>query len=171
MKQRDAIQLIREGVPSIPEPSTWIDLGCGNGTFTKALAELLPNGSSILAIDKENQSLSSFSNVTIQFRQADFTKTDSLPMNPDGILIANALHYVNAQQGFLTELKSHLKSTSRILIIEYDTDTSTTWVPYPLSFTTLKKLLTDTGFSANKIGEMNSVFNQNKIYACEAFPL
>ena len=39
-------------------PDTIIDLGCGTGTFTFALATLLPPGTVIHAIDKDERSLS-----------------------------------------------------------------------------------------------------------------
>ena len=38
-------------------PQTWLDLGCGSGIFTLALAELLPFGSTIVCVDKEEQNV------------------------------------------------------------------------------------------------------------------
>jgi len=52
------------------------------------------------------------------------------------------------------------------LIVEYDTDIANPWVPYPLSFNTIKTLFVTTGFhSINKINEIPSRFNRAKIYS------
>jgi ubiquinone/menaquinone biosynthesis C-methylase UbiE len=170
MKKSDAVELIRNGISTLSVPSAWADLGCGSGTFTKALAELLPPGSSLIAIDKEHHEIGSHKAVTIQFNQADFTQTDSLPINLDGVLMANALHYVKDQHRFLAGLNRHLKSNGRIVIIEYDTDMANQWVPYPVTFGRIEKLLTDSAFhSVTKIGEIPSVYNASKMYAAMAF--
>ena len=34
-------------------PGTWADLGCGDGVFTLLLAELLPPGSNVYAVDRD----------------------------------------------------------------------------------------------------------------------
>ena len=39
-------------------PTSWADLGCGDGTFTLALAELLADGSVIHAVDLDASALS-----------------------------------------------------------------------------------------------------------------
>lgn len=168
MQEREAIQLIQVGIPDDLTVSTWADLGCGSGTFTKALAQLLGNASTILAVDKEVQSITSPNNqVTINFQQADFTKNVSSPQKLDGILMANSLHYVKDQVQFLTSLKSQLQLNGRLIIIEYDTDQSNPWVPYPVSFKKLVTLLSNQGFTGiQKIGERPSVYNQNMMYAC-----
>lgn len=169
MKEGDAIKLIREGILPAYKPLIWADLGCGSGTFTKALAELLPAGSTILAIDKEAQQFYSSTGISIQFRQADFTKPDVLPLNLDGALLANSLHYVSDQANFLGRLSKSLNPGGRLIIVEYDTDQASQWVPYPLHFSKLKMLLTGAGFVTHKLGEINSVYNRNKIYASVAF--
>ncbi len=169
MKESDAIQLIQKGIPTESANSTWVDLGSGSGTFTKALAKVLGNSSTILAIDKENHKIVSPNNqVKIQSLQSDFTKA-SLPDSLDGILMANSLHYVKDQLEFIKALTNQLKPTCRIIVVEYDTDQSNTWVPYPVTFNKMKELLLQSGYkSVIKIGEMDSVYNQNKIYACVA---
>lgn len=171
MKDADAIELIRKG---ILEKSAvhWADLGSGSGTFTKALAQLLAPGSTILAVDKDNYTIVSPNNqVTINFQQADFT-TAALPNALDGILMANSLHYVQDQFSFIKRIMKHLNTKGTIIFVEYDTDRSNAWVPYPIAFNKLKELLSQAGFkSITKIGEMDSVYNQNKMYACVATPL
>lgn len=59
MNAADAIKLIEKGITG-DELQLWADLGCGSGTFTRALASLLPVGSKVLAVDKERQDLPNF---------------------------------------------------------------------------------------------------------------
>ena len=168
MKESDAIELIRAGVLKNSK-ANWADLGSGSGTFTKALAHLLKPGSTILAVDKENYPIISPNDpVAIISQQADFT-TATLPHSLDGILMANSLHYVKDQLSFIQQLSRHLNPQGRLLLIEYDTNRANAWVPYPITFEKLKELLLQAGYtSVSKIGEMDSVYNQNKIYACLA---
>jgi trans-aconitate methyltransferase len=168
MKDSDAIELIRAGVPKNSK-AHWADLGSGSGTFTKALAHLLKPGSTIIAVDKENHRIISPNDpVTITSQQADFT-TATLPHSLDGILMANSLHYVKDQHSFIQHVSRHLNSQGRLLLIEYDTDRANAWIPYPITFEKLKELFFQAGYtSISKIGALNSAYNQNKIYACVA---
>ena len=51
------------------------------------------------------------------------------------------------------------------LMVEYDTDLPNPWVPYPLSFITLRKLFTELGFSVvKKISEKKSLYRTGRIY-------
>ncbi|MFN8334824.1 MAG: methyltransferase domain-containing protein [Cyclobacteriaceae bacterium] len=169
MEHADAVALIRNGVPN-EAPSLWADLGCGAGTFTKALADLVAQESTIVAIDREHHNIVSPNpSVAIKFQRSDFTLHKSVPAELDGILIANALHYVSDQQNFLQNLISHLKPGARIIIVEYDTDRANQWVPYPIIFRKLSELLSGAGFRGiEKIGERNSVYRSDKIYAVVA---
>jgi ubiquinone/menaquinone biosynthesis C-methylase UbiE len=170
MKDTDAINLIRSGVAEKSGAVHWADLGSGSGTFTNALSNLLGKGSKIIAIDKEVQRIqSSNAEVAIEFIKHDFEK--KLPELPplDGILLANALHYVKDQIFFIKQLSKLLKADGRLILVEYDTDKSNAWVPFPVTFIKMKQLLAQVGYtSVLKIGEMDSVYNQNKLYACLA---
>jgi len=57
---------------------TWADLGCGDGTFTLALATLLPRGSVIHAMDRDRSVLqqipSSSAGTSIVTHAGDFTR-------------------------------------------------------------------------------------------------
>lgn len=85
MNASDAIKLIEKGVTAM-QPQRWADLGCGSGTFTRALASLLPAGSKVIAVDKMFQNLPDFIN-------ADFTTDDLQLGHLDGI-DGNSLHCV-----------------------------------------------------------------------------
>ena len=52
MKFHDAVSLINHPGIMSNDNTTWADLGCGNGLFSKALASLLRPSSAVYAIDK-----------------------------------------------------------------------------------------------------------------------
>lgn len=169
MKTTEAIELIESGLQSKITNATWADLGCGNGTFTKALAILLGDGSKIYAVDKEKQQIKSDkpNSAAIEFIKLNFI-TDLLPFsNLDGILMANALHYVKDKLTFIQDVTKHLKDDGQLIIVEYDTEKQNPWVPYPISFDNLAKTFSAGGFNhIKKIGERNSIYGSNKMYAC-----
>ena len=57
-----------------------------------------------------------------------------------------------------------------LVIVEYDTDIpNRPWVPYPLGFNALKKLLDEQGWGkATKIAEQPSLFRRANIYSAWA---
>ncbi len=139
MGVEEATEMIMNGVAA-SEASHWADLGCGRGTFTHALAALVADGSHIEAIDKTRQSIQSQRpSVTISFRRADM---ESVVLTPDldGILMANSLHYVKGKRAFLRRLWDQLASGGKFIVVEYNTMQSNAWVPYPISFPSLKGL-------------------------------
>ncbi len=188
MTHREALALIETPYLRSTIPTHWADLGCGIGTFTLALAELLAPGSTIEAIDlRPGIAAQTTSNgVTIRPRTADFTTLHFATPNgatpeiiPDrawpglqplmyqGILMANALHYVASQSAFLTRLK-----TNALLLIEYDIDLPVArWVPYPLSYHKALSLLKSTGWPRiTKLATHPSAFGNSELYAALALP-
>src|SRR3954471_12053386 len=122
MRLTDAITLIQAADIGTTIPATWADLGCGTGTFTHALAHLLAPQSTIYAVDSTRQHLPSptSNNVEVVFQQADFVRA-ALPFPPlDGILMANALHYVQDKATLLERLKTYLADSGMFIIVEYD---------------------------------------------------
>lgn len=155
MQHSDHVRLIRNGIAE-GRPQVWADLGCGRGAFTLALADILGAGSTIYAVDRSTNDLatahrtvqSHFPQVIVHPRSADFTRLLDLPPL-DGILIANALHFVRyaAQENVLRNLKSHLKENGRFVLVEYNAESGNLWVPYPISLDRWKKLAKEVGFS------------------------
>jgi ubiquinone/menaquinone biosynthesis C-methylase UbiE len=97
-----------------PLPQLWLDLGCGTGLFTLALAGNLPPGSKIIAVDKDEKALrkipATVNDVVIQTLAADFVY-DALDVKEvDGILMANSLHYVKDKETLLKKLISSMKT-------------------------------------------------------------
>ena len=152
MMSDEAIDLIRDAV--IKPGGTWADLGAGGGTFTRALATLLgPNGT-VYAVDREESSLRDLAQSASHARSAakistlvaDFTQPLELS-NLDGIVVANALHYVRYpdQPMVVEQIASMLAKGAPMVIIEYDRDNANKWVPYPISILTLGAVAHDAG--------------------------
>ncbi|MFT3946845.1 MAG: class I SAM-dependent methyltransferase [Agriterribacter sp.] len=168
MEISEAVYLISTAIDSTVS-QTWADLGCGSGTFTYALAECLPAGSSIYAVDAVQQKLSaSRNNISIIFQKADFEK-DILPLPLlDGIMMANALHYIKDKTAFMEKAAQYFAGNKKLLIVEYDTTSANRWVPFPVNFSNLKMLLQKSGFTRiEKQGERNSAYG-GKMYAALA---
>lgn len=168
MTHLDAKTLIQFS-PSTHTPQSWVDLGSGSGTFTLALAEHLPHGSQILAIDKRRSELasipSSHADVHISTQQGDFLKT-ALPEKLDGVLMANALHYVRKKKAFISELIKHMGGSGQLLIVEYDTTSSNPWVPYPITKYELVQLSEDLQVATLELlGTRKSIYGNREMYA------
>ncbi|WAC39721.1 class I SAM-dependent methyltransferase [Pedobacter sp. SL55] len=152
---------------SFTEQETWTDLGCGNGIFAYALAELLAKGSSIYAIDKQKQHLSQTHNqISILFNQANFSD-ETLNIKPlNGILMANSLHFIANPEKLINRLENYFASDNKKwIIIEYDHFLASQWEPYPMPFDKLKTLFKQLGYTTTrKIAERKSVFG-GKMYA------
>jgi ubiquinone/menaquinone biosynthesis C-methylase UbiE len=170
MEAADAIALIAPAGVEALGPSTWADLGCGDGTFTLALASLLAPGSTIHAMDREAALLrrlpSAYGRARIFTHAGDFTHQPWPFGNPDGILMANALHYVADQPAFLRACAAHASPPPRFLVVEYDTDRGNRWVPYPVPRATLATLFGAAGYASVRIlGSRPSVYRQAPLYA------
>jgi ubiquinone/menaquinone biosynthesis C-methylase UbiE len=170
MRQRDAIDMFAGSAIAALGPTTWADLGCGDGTFTVALASLLAPGSTIHAMDRDSSVLrevpSAHNGVRIRTHVGDFTH----PMWPfaevDGILMANSLHYVDDQAAFIAGCERHMKESRRFLIVEYDSDESSPWVPYPVNRATLTSLFTRVGLcSIEFLRSRRSLYRRAALYS------
>ena len=137
MQLRDAVDMLKPGRLEIHGPTTWADLGCGDGTFTRALAELLAPGSVIHAMDVDRAALrtlpSHHGNARIEPHAGDFTRQPWPFNNLNGLLMANSLHYVRDQAALIASARTHLIEPHRFLIVEYDSDAPNPYVPYPVS--------------------------------------
>lgn len=142
MQLKDAADLLRPAAIDISSPSTWADLGCGDGLFTRALASLLAPGSTIYAVDRQpGITTSAYNGVHIIPVNADFEK-EVLSLPPlDGLLMANSLHYVADKERFFKQASTYFRQAESYLLVEYDTEVPVArYVPYPLSFVSLQAL-------------------------------
>jgi ubiquinone/menaquinone biosynthesis C-methylase UbiE len=172
MRLSEAKSLIQNGEFSTRSKTIWADLGCGSGLFTKALAAMLNPGSTIYAVDKNPVKFSLADipdQILISTSKSDF-ESDAFHLNGlDGILMANAFHFVRNKNAFLERAKTWFRRNPFYLIVEYNTDKPNPWVPYPVSFQSLVKLFAGLGFTRiEKLHEINSVYNSGKMYSAVA---
>lgn len=167
MRITDAIQLIAPAFGKRASPQTWADLGCGNGLFTEALAHHLPADSKIVAIDRNEKQLNQImaNKVAVQFWQGDFENDFPGLSGLDGILMANSFHFIANKKGLIKSLESSFADKPLLLLVEYDTDIASSWVPYPVSFTALERLFKQLGYRfVQPLNKMPSAFGGD-IYA------
>jgi SAM-dependent methyltransferase len=156
MQHEGHIQLIRGGING--QGGVWADLGSGSGAFTLALADLLGPGAQIFSIDKDRRSLREqavamrerFPGVAVEYQEVDFTRKLTLPPL-DGVLMANSLHYVRDKGPLLELIRSYLRPTGRLLLVEYNADRGNVWVPYPLSYPTWEALAQRHRFASTRL--------------------
>jgi trans-aconitate methyltransferase len=130
---REAEALIRDAVGE--SAGVWADFGAGTGTFTAALRTLLSPESRIYAFDNDSSAITTLQELGpgVMPVRGDFTKPFDLPEAPlDGILFANALHFVRDQGSVLGRLVKLLRPGGRVVIVEYDRRAASRWVPYPV---------------------------------------
>ncbi len=172
MRHRDAVDMIAGAGLETAVPATWADLGCGDGTFTLALADLLAPGSTIHAMDRDAVALARLAAnraVRIERHLGDFTSDPWAFDALDGILMANSLHYVEAQSAFLESCAARVMPAGRFLIVEYDTDVANPWVPYPVRAAALARFFEEIGYSAFKLlGTRPSAYGRARLYAAQA---
>lgn len=172
MTHQEAKAFIEDGI--IRGPYTWADLGAGSGTFTRALSELLGPEGTVYAVDerpvvdeleKRNPPEKRAKIISLQ---ADFTNPLDLPPL-DGILMANALHYVADPIPLLERLVSHLRPGGTFLLIEYDREWGNPWVPYPISRRKFKKLAEEVGLEApEEIYQRPSRYGNGELYGVKS---
>ena len=168
MTYKDAVELIKKGIRQSGRPQKWADLGCGTGTFTEALAGILPGGSHVAAVDKNFQHLKHAigESVTVDFMKADFEHDDLKLSDLDGILLANSLHYVKDKASLIRKLEQYLSADKTFLIIEYDTLHANQWVPYPIDFFRLKEVFIKYNYKTiTKLSERKSLYGQGNLYS------
>jgi SAM-dependent methyltransferase len=168
MDARDAIAMFEGADLSSPAPSTWADLGCGDGTFTLALASLLAPGSVVHAVDRDASAVArvpaALDAVRIEKHVGDFTRSWPFVAALDGILMANSLHYVRDQRAFLRACCAMMSPAGRFLIVEYDTFSSSPWVPFPIGRDALSDVSSEIG-TVTMLGTRKSTYGRARLYA------
>ena len=156
MNPREARDFLAKAVS--PRPGIWADLGAGKGTFTKALADILGPGSTIYAVDHDPSAITALERaarvdgVRIVPILGDFARALEVPgVAPgtlDGILLANALHFVPEPARVLQSLVRWLRPGGKVVLIEYDRRRANRWVPYPIEKARLAEIAEQAGLSA-----------------------
>jgi len=151
----EAADLIGAAIPR--RAGTWADLGSGDGTFTKTLVELLGQGGRIFAVDRDARAIAALERWAKKNAPnvipvvADITGPFDLPglgeTMLDGVIFANALHFVRDADLVLERLVARLNPGGRVVFVEYDQHEATRWVPYPLPMDRLPALAASAGLS------------------------
>jgi ubiquinone/menaquinone biosynthesis C-methylase UbiE len=156
MNAADHVALIKGALQ--PPGGAWADLGSGSGAFTLAMAELLGPTARIYSVDsnasalliQEQEMEARFPELDVQLIRADFK--DNLDISGlDGIVMANSLHFQKDACAVLIHVSGWLKPGGRMVIVEYDTEASNQWVPYPLPFSQLPAAASCAGLSAPRL--------------------
>lgn len=156
MVHKDHVSLIKDAFDHTG--GVWADLGSGTGAFTLALQDVGGDAIQIYSVDQDahslqqqrSQFLQMFPGSNINYLHQSFLEPMHLPPL-DGILMANALHYVADQKAFLKAIKSYLKPHGKLLLVEYNADEGNQWVPYPVSFKTFGSLASHAGYAPPKL--------------------
>jgi SAM-dependent methyltransferase len=176
MKHEDAVALIADAVGG--HDGTWVDLGAGGGTFTRALAELLGAGSRIYAVDRDAEAVASLSTWAkahashVAAMAADLSRALDLGALVgaaiDGILIANALHFIRDADDVLARFAASLRPGGRLVLVEYDRREASRWIPYPVPISRLTSLAAAAGLSPFTVTASQPSLYQGVLYAAVA---
>ena len=145
MTLAEAVHFLRPAVAR--RAGLWADVGAGRGTFTEALATILGRDGTVLAVDRDPESVRALEDLrdlgdarlaAVIAAHGDFADPQSIaelegrPL--DGALFANALHFVADPEAVLRRIAGHIRPAGRIVVIEYERDVPNPWVPNPLPF-------------------------------------
>lgn len=184
MQPHEAAALVmgvaRRGDAAIPGMPRWADLGAGHGTFTEALAMLLGQGARVHAIDRDVAAYSALlalagrrpSGAVIVPQLADFADArtwDTLGLRDlDGVLLANALHFVPSSQQavVLARIATSLRPGGALVLVEYEGRAPSPWVPHPVSQARLQAIVPAGWPRPRTVGARGSMFG-GSIYAAE----
>ena len=170
MRVDEAAALIR---PAVANPGgVWADLGAGTGTFSRALATLLGPDGTVYAVDRDRRALATLGTpagaAAVLPVVADFTGPLALPAL-DGLLLANALHFVGGDQAaVLGQVAALLRPGGVLVLVEYDRRAASRWVPYPVSRARFTEMAAAAGLSEpTAVGERPSAYG-GVLYAAVA---
>jgi ubiquinone/menaquinone biosynthesis C-methylase UbiE len=155
MEHDEQVALIRNGISG----RAWAELGSGRGAFILALAEVLGPGGRIYSVDRDPSALRTqqslmqarFPDAAITYLHADFTRPLDLPQL-DGILIANALHFVPYPQQVkvVARFRNYLRPGGHLVLVEYDVACGNMWVPHPFRYERWKEMAEQAGFAQTR---------------------
>jgi ubiquinone/menaquinone biosynthesis C-methylase UbiE len=156
LNHQNHLNLLRGGVPG--SGGVWADLGSGSGAFTLALADLIGPEGEIYSVDRDEGALRRqeremsvrFPGVKAHYLSSDFTRRLNLPPL-DGIVMANALHFIQDKPPVLDLVRSYLRDGGRLILVEYNSDRGNPWVPHPISYGSWESLAAGSGFASTQL--------------------
>lgn len=168
MDHADHVRLLRPAIPAPAPGAVWADIGAGTGAFTRALADLLGPGATVIAVDRDRSALEANSRaVGAAFPATEFAsivadfRGDLASLPPlDGFVAANSLHFARADQiRVIASLAARLQLGGAFVVVEYDSDDGNQWVPHAFSARSWPALAEAAGLvSAHEIGRVPSRF-------------
>ena len=173
MELDTAIHFISPGIVKNSGVQVWADFGSGKGLFVSALANILGQGSTVYAVDKDHRALDQIKipqQITLKKMPADFTSGEFQIEPLDGILMINSLHFVSDKNSLFGRIKSLLKPMGRIIVGEYNTDKPNPWVPYPISFPKLQEIAQPHFTSVTKMEEIPSAYGRATMFSARLLP-
>ena len=169
MELAEAIRFLQPAIS--PQKGNWADIGAGTGTFTRALDQLLEEGSTIYAVDTNPNPLRhiQLTNCQLQVRQHDFNQAFDLP-RIDGVIMANALHYSANPIATLKNVLEILQPGGHLVLIEYELDQPRKpWIPYPIIFEKFKELATELPLTVPvELARIPSTYGNNYMYLAKS---
>ena len=170
MTREDHRELLSKGVLS--PGGTWADLGSGTGAFTAALAELIGGEGTIISVDRDGRALReqgerlgpAYPRLDLRLLRADFTRlTDVPPL--DGAIMANSLHFQEDAAGALRTVLGWLKPGAGLIVIEYDVESASHWVPYPMPSSRLAQACASAGFTETRLLATRPSMYHGRVYS------
>jgi ubiquinone/menaquinone biosynthesis C-methylase UbiE len=175
----DHVRLIETGIER-NRGGVWADFGAGSGAFTLALRDIAGPDAEIVAVDRDRDSLQTlratmegrFPGTRLRLLQANIAGRLTLPPL-DGIVVANAIHYIpkSNQVALLQQWKEYLQAEGRLIVVEYDSETGNSWVPYPMSYAAFQELAPAAGFTEPLLLGVRPSRWLASIYAALTFPI
>src|SRR4029079_4392572 len=139
--------------------------------FTIALATLLGPAGHVYAVERDPGAVVALEKVArrrghderalIEVVRGDFVSTRLAVEDIDGILMANALHFVpdDEQAPLLATLAGALRQDGVFIVVEYDNRPRSRWVPFPVALDRLATVARDASMAAPElIGRRESAF-------------
>ena len=101
-----------------------LELGCGNGTYSKVIAaqasELLATDFSDEMVNVSRNRLNGYANISVEKQNCfDLTYGDNMF---DTVLMANLLHVIPGPENAITEAKRVLKPGGKIIVVSYTSE-------------------------------------------------
>ena len=178
MNHDDHVRLIEAAIER-NRGGVWADFGAGSGAFTLAIRDIAGPDAAIIAIDRDRASLQTlrasmerrFPGTQLRLLQADIAGRLRLPPL-DGIVTANAIHYIPKRDhvALLQRWQEYLQPEGQLIVVEYDTESGNSWVPYPMSYTTFLELAPAAGFTEPVLLGVRPSRWLASIYAALTFP-
>ena len=152
----EATNLIRDGAGDAAG-QTWADLGAGEGTFTRALAKLVGEEGSVIALDHDDVAIERLRRLSQSIHKpridviagdvTDLRNAALQDIHLDGALLANVLHFIRDPADVLVQVRERLRPHGRVVVVEYENRAASRWVPHPLPLDRLHEVAADAGYA------------------------